>query len=214
MIRDGEYRYEAATCEGFVQQLAVSYLANNYWFYVMGFIPDGKDPRATDKRILEKYGIAASKFVRFRRKASGRANLQYLRHERTFLILATHGEHPLFDAEAANIRDSRRVPIKFKGYALSYRAGRVCVRIERETYKGLKAYFEGIAPKRSIDDLVSEFRALPFEPYAPVRVQLFSLLRLVNKRRQLASLAPVPQSAIRARRRIVTVFAGDEVSSQ
>src|SRR4051812_19044628 len=104
MNRGAEYRYEAASVEGFIQQLAVSYLTNNYWFYVMGHIPEGKDARATDKRILEKYGIAASKFARYRRKGTGQANLQYLRHDRTFLILATHGKHPLFEAEAANIR--------------------------------------------------------------------------------------------------------------
>jgi hypothetical protein len=202
------YRYEAASVEGFMQQLAVSYLPNGYLFYVMGYIPEGKDPQNTDKRILEKYGIATSKFTRYRRKGTGRANLHYLRYGRTFLILATHGEHPLFESEEANLRDARRVPIKFQGYAVSYRAGRTCVRIERERFKGLRAYFEGIAAKRTIDDLVGEFRALPFEPYAPVRVQLFGLLRLVNKRRQLASLAPLPQSAVRARRRIVTVFTG------
>ncbi len=213
MNRGTEYRYEAASVAGFIQQLAVSYLTNSYWFYVMGYIPEGKDPRSTDKRILEKYGIAVSKFTRYRRKGTGQANLQYLRHDRTFLILATHGKHPLFEAEAKNIRDARRVPIKFRGYAVGYRAERPCVRIERETFKGLKAYFEGIAAKRTIDDLVSEFRALPYEPYAPVRVQHFRLLRLVNKRRQLASLLPVPQSAVRARRRIVTVFTGIEETS-
>src|SRR5262245_58080496 len=123
MGEEGSYRYEATSVAGFIQQLAISYLANGYFFYVMGHIPDAKDPRATDKRILEKYGIAASKFVRYRRKGAGRANLQYLRHDRTFLILATHGAHAFFEAEASNIRDARRVPIKFKGYAVSYRGG-------------------------------------------------------------------------------------------
>lgn len=204
------YRYEAVTVEGFVQQLAVSYLTNGYFFYVMGSIPGGKDPRVTDKRIIEKYGIDASKFTRYRRKAVGRANLQYLRYERTFLILATHGEHPFFESEAKNLRDVRRVPIKFRGYSVSYRAGHPSVRIERGVFKGLKSYFEGIAQGRTIDALMGEFAALPYEPYAPVRVQLFGLLRHVNKRRQSASLAPVPNSAIRVRRRIVSVFVEDE----
>ncbi len=202
----GKYRYVATSAAGFIQQLAVSYLAHGYFFYVMGYIPDGKDPEATDKRILEKYDIASSKFMRYRRKESGRANLQYLRHERTFVILATHGEHRFFEAEAANIRDARRVPIKFRGYAVSFRGGHASVRIERETFKGLKAYFEGVATKRTVENLFDEFAALPFEPYGPVRFQFFRLLRLVNKRRQLASLSQLPQSAVRARRRIVSPF--------
>ena len=123
MEERGNYRYEATTVSGFIQQLAVSYLANGYFFYVMGHIPEGKDPRATDKRIIDKYGIAVSKFTRYRRKENGPGNLQYLRHERTFVILATHGEHPLFEAEAANLRDARRVPIKYRGYAVSFRGG-------------------------------------------------------------------------------------------
>lgn len=206
MEERGNYRYEATTVSGFIQQLAVSYLANGYFFYVMGHIPEGKDPRATDKRIIDKYGIAVSKFTRYRRKENGRANLQYLRHERTFVILATHGEHPLFEAEAANLRDARRVPIKYRGYAVSFRGGHASVRIERETFKGLKAYFEGIAAKRTVENLFGEFASLPYEPYGPIRVQLFRLLRLVNKRRVLASLPSLPQSTVRARRRIVTPF--------
>jgi hypothetical protein len=47
----------------------------------------------------------------------GIANIHYLRHDRFFVLLATHGHHPFYDDEAGNIRDARRVPIKFAGYA-------------------------------------------------------------------------------------------------
>jgi hypothetical protein len=206
MDETGIYRCVASSVEGFVQQLAVSYLPNAYRFYVMGFIREGKDPRATDERILEKYGIAVSKHTRYRRKKAELANLQYLRHDRTFVILATHGEHPFLKAEKASIRDATRVPIKYKGYALSHKRGHSSVRIERETHRGLKAYFEDIAAKRTMDELFREFAALPYEPYAPVRGQLFEILRAVNHRRKLASLCPLPHSAIRVRRRKVSVF--------
>jgi len=36
------YRCEATTIEGFVQQLAVSYIANGYWFCVTGLIRNGR----------------------------------------------------------------------------------------------------------------------------------------------------------------------------
>ena len=140
------YHFEAQTIEGFVQQLAVSYVAHGYWFYVTGVIPEGKDPRQVDEKLLAKYGIEMSKFTRARRKAAGRANLQYLRCGRFFTLIATHGEHGFFSkvdegGEGESIRDCRETPIKFASYAVSYRGGHAHVRIERETFAELKAYF-------------------------------------------------------------------------
>jgi hypothetical protein len=66
-----EYRCEATSVAGFVQQLAVSYIGRGYFFYVRGEIPEKKDPRIVDEHIIEKYGIAIGKTARARRKASG-----------------------------------------------------------------------------------------------------------------------------------------------
>ena len=41
------YRCVAASVAGFVQQLAVAYVANGYWFYVTGRVPDGRQPAAS-----------------------------------------------------------------------------------------------------------------------------------------------------------------------
>src|SRR5262245_60629084 len=114
------YQCEATTPEGFVQQLAVSYLGNGYWFYVTGGIPEGKDPRSVDAKLLSRYQIDLSKWARARRKRAGKANLQYIRFGRFFVLLATHGEHPFFAEEASSIRDARRTPIRFRGYSISY----------------------------------------------------------------------------------------------
>jgi hypothetical protein len=105
MKRTMPYRCEATTVPGFVQQVAVSYVANGYLFYVAGCVPAGKDPRTIDGKILERYGIAISKWAKARRKSLGQANLQYIRFERFFLILATHGQHRFFHEEAKVIRD-------------------------------------------------------------------------------------------------------------
>ena len=91
-----EYRCEATSVAGFVQQLAVSYIGRGYFFYVRGEIPEKKDPRVVDENITGKYGIAIGKKARALRKASGLANIQYLRFERSFVLLATHGRHPVF----------------------------------------------------------------------------------------------------------------------
>ena len=53
----------------------------------------------------------------------GIANVHYLRYQRRFLLLATHGFHPFYDDEAQSIRDARRIPIKFEGYSISVAKG-------------------------------------------------------------------------------------------
>ena len=128
-----------------------------------GTIREGKDPREIDRRIIERYGLAISKFTRARRKKSGTASVQYLRHERFFILLATHGKHRFFDEED-EIKDAREAPIRYEGYSVSVRAGRSCVRIDRGTYLNLKAYFEDIAAKRSVETLSKQLRGLPFSP--------------------------------------------------
>lgn len=207
MRGDFEYRCEAATLEGFIQQLAASYLRHGYFFYVTGTIREGKDPRDIDRRIVERYGLAISKFTRARRKKSGAASVQYLRHGRFFVLLATHGKHRFYEEEV-EIKDARETPIRHEGYSVSVRAGRSCVRIDRGTYLNLKAYFEEIAAKRPADVLARQLRGLPFSPYAPVRSQLFAILRAVNRARQVAGFEPVPNTAIRVRRVPVKTFGG------
>src|SRR5262245_19846691 len=137
--RVGMYRCEATSAEGFVQQLAVSYLGSGYWFYVAGEIPAGKDPRRVDEKLVTRYEIDLSKWARARRKRAGLANLQYLRFGRFFVLLATHGAHRFFEEEAASVRDARRTPIRFRGYSVSHRGGHPHVRIEQGEYKRLKA---------------------------------------------------------------------------
>ena len=62
------YRYETTSVEGFIQQLAVSYVGQGYWFYVSGVVPDRKDPRAVDTKLMTRYGVDISKWARARRK--------------------------------------------------------------------------------------------------------------------------------------------------
>jgi hypothetical protein len=205
------YRCEAPTIDGFVQQLAVSYIANGYWFYVTGVIPEGKDQRRVDEKLISKYGIDISKFSRARRKASGKANMQYLRHQRFFVLAATHGEHGFFrpieeGGEGDRIRDCRETPIKFASYAVSYRGGHAHVRIEIETFRELKAYFSQHACHWSAQRIEAQMRALPFEPYAPIRSQLFALLRLINRKRKTAQLDLVTTSCLRLQRRSCRPF--------
>lgn len=198
------YRCEATSVGGFVQQLAVQYVTHGYWFYVLGQIPDGKDVGAVDAKLIERYRIDCSSAERSRRKAAGWANVQYLRLGHEFIMVATHGAGRFFEEE--RFRDARRAPIQFRGYSISHRNGHTCVRIHRDEYVRLKAHFVELATRRTRSALASMFMALPFEPYAPIRDQLFRLLRAVNRTRGTAGMKPVPVTALRLRRRIYRPF--------
>lgn len=200
------YRCEATSLEGFIQQLAVNYLPHGYWFCVTGEIPAGKDPEAVDRKLIERYGVDLSRWARARRKRGGGANIQYLRWQRFFVILSTHGHHRFFDDEQAIVFDVRRSPVRVGGYAVSFRQGRSHVRMDDERYRELKAYFLERATHRTAAALAEELRRLPFEPYAPVRCQFFIILRAVNRARRAAGFQPVPWTALRLRRRIVKPF--------
>jgi len=200
------YHAEATSIAAFVQQLAVSYLANGYWFYVCGVVPANKDPRVVDAKLVDRYRIDISKWARVRRKRAGLANVHYLRFERTFFLLATHGLHRFFEEERNTFRDARRVPIRFQGYSISFRGGHAHVRIAQDRFQELKSYFTEQATRRTKEVLEEELSGIPFEPYAPVRRQLLTLLRAVNRARKGQGLAPVERSCFRFKRRIYRVF--------
>lgn len=202
----GEYRYEATSVEGFVQQLAVSYLKNRYWFYVQGEVPSGKDPLAVDEKLLTRYGVAQSKWAKARAVKRGEAKLQYLRFRSTFLLLATHGAHAFFERERESIRDARERPVRFYGYSIGYRDGHPHVRIAGVQYRAITDAFLEAALSATADAIAAQFRALPFEPYGPVKAQLKKLLFKVNRARRAAGLEKVPSSCLRTKRRTVRPF--------
>lgn len=200
------YRCVATSVDGFVQQVAVAYLARGYWFYVSGRIPADKDPSAIDAKLVAKYGIDVSQKERSRRKRAGLSNMQYIRHERFFLIMATHGHHAFFDEESAQIRDARRAAIRYAGYAIAFRNARVSVRIDPDEYRRLKGHFLELACRRSVQALEAEFARIRVQPYAPIRVQLLNIWRAGNRARRTAGLDLVPVDAVPWKRRIVRPF--------
>jgi hypothetical protein len=219
-----EYRFEATSVEGFVQMLASNYLPHGYWFYVTGRIPEGKSADSIDEKILAKYGIARSRQQRARRKLQGLANLQYLRFENFFVILATHGKHQFFESEGTTVKDIRKVPLQFRGYSISVKRGgflkreegedeatadkrhRVRVIISKEAFKNLAAHLLELSTHRTLETLRWEFWNQPYEPYAPIRKQMLKVLRAVNNKRTAMGYEKLPTDCIRYRRNIVKPF--------
>jgi hypothetical protein len=212
------YRCVATSVKGFVQQIATCYLRHGYWWYVTGKIPEHKDPANTDTKLVEKYNIDITEWRRSWQKKNGLANMQYLRHGHFFVLMATKGQHEFFTDEATRIRDIRKTPIRYAGYAISYRPGgrtregerdprwHAHVQIDRKRYSELKAWFEDYAPRRKPEWVTACFRRFPFEPYAPVRRQQLNILRSVNRRRKAAGQTPIPTTVLRTRRRVVRPF--------
>ena len=216
------YKWEATTLEGFVQQLAVAYIARRYFFYVSGRVPERLSKPEHDRRLLQKFDVARSKWSRYRRTKrvgpDGRplANVQYLRYRDFWVLLATSGYHRFFQEHSqpdsggiATIRqykDVRETPIQFGGYSLGHN-GKASVRISRPAYRELKAHFLQLATvHRSTERLEREFSRSPFEPYGGVTRQMFAVLRAVNKVRNTAGLIPVPNHCVRVKRRAVKPF--------
>ena len=216
------YRWEATTLEGFIQQLAVAYVARGYFFYVTGFIPRRITAAEHDRRLLAKFDVAHSKWSRYRRRRrcgeEGRplANVQYLRYGKSWVLLATAGEHRFFDehqgqdTESSRGRrqynDVRERPIRFGGYSVGWRK-RVTVRISPRTYRELKAHFV----ERAIDGhstalLEQDFRYFPFEAYAGVTRQMLAIHRAVNRVRRTAGLPGVARECLRFGRRSIRPF--------
>src|SRR5262249_30932228 len=153
--------------------------------------------------------IDVSQKERCRRKRNGLANMQYIRHDRFFLLMATHGKHDFFDEEAGQVRDARRIPIRYAGYSISFPNRRTCVRITVDEYARLKADFLEMSCGRSSESLAKEFGRIGLQHYAPIRIQLLSIWRAVNRARRAAGLESVAIDAVPWKRRIVRPFECD-----
>jgi len=90
--------------EALVQVIATNLLTAGYRYYVVGRIPDGKDPQRVDAKLKAKYDLGLSRWQRARRKRAGSASVRYLRHGRLFVMLATEGKHRWFEDERSQIR--------------------------------------------------------------------------------------------------------------
>ena len=218
------YKYEVTSEIGFLQRIATHLLPKGYFFFVQGTLPDGKNPSALDAKLLAKYDVAKSEGARRWRKQQGLGNVQYVRYQNHWILLATHGDHSIREGEGSNLKDVRRCPIRIGDYALYVKRGnylkkisteevakpdgkwRVRVLIAREPYRELCAYFLSIACHRRGEALTDELFSLPYEPYAPVRKQLLKLLRLINAKRQAAGYSKLPPTCLRFKREIVRSF--------
>jgi len=117
---------------------------------------------------------------------------------------ALHGRHQFFADERVRIHDLKRTPLRIGGYSISLRRDpkrrgqlRAAVRIDKEAYRMVRDSFLELSVHRRPEAIAAAIWSVPFEPYRPIREQLFRILTKVNERRKRAGYDAVPASCIR-----------------
>jgi len=223
-MQASEYRYEATSVAGFLSQL-VRYIQGGHYFYFACTLPPDADPQAVDRKLLALYDVVQPRWKRKTRSRGDRPSVHYLRHERFYVLLSTHGREEvggevrpgrLFVDHSKTIRDVRRTALKFRGYSVRYtysethKRWKVFVRLDREAYRAIRTSMTSAATRaryRQPAVLEHEFAKLALEPYGPVRKQLLAILKEVNRLRRRAGLSQINSRCIRRMRsRPVKVF--------
>lgn len=214
------YPHRFVNIHAFVQRVADNIVKYGNVKYVTGTIPDGRDPQEVDAKILNKYGIAVSRWTRSRRLGQGQVSVHYVRHQNFFAMFAPEprrGQSPWYELEewssekqvtmnGSRILDVRRKPLVHGGYSIGFKhctaTGRdhVTVRIHPLEYRALKAHFLQLAVHRSAGGLSREFNQFPFEPWAGVRMQRWNIFQAVNAARRKAGFAQLETSCLRKKR--------------
>lgn len=174
------------------------------WFYYVGRIPEHADPEAVDRKLIAKYQIPLNKDQAYRQRKAGRATARYLRYQRTFVLLSTHGQSVFL--QERQFKDLRREPMKLFGYSIAHRKGKASVRIEAQQFQILEEHFRSIATSIPCEALGREINELTFYRFKPVVKQLLALVRAVNEERAAWGLAPLDRDAVVLAKRPIPVF--------
>lgn len=212
------YRYEAQSVAGFVAQV-IRYISSGYYFYIRVLIPERKDPKFVDRKLLNLYHIAQPAWRRERRNLKKSAGIHYLRHNRLAVIMLTKGRHDGFYCDHANnVADIRRKALKVFGYSIRFgysaqeRRQKVFVRLHHEKYRELKNHFLTLATWESYRDphrLEREFQRLPIQAYDPIFDQLVAIARIVNRARRRRGFTPINVACLPHKVLPVKVFQDD-----
>ena len=208
------YACVAKNKDAFIAQV-VRYVSSGHYFYLTGTIPARKEPAKIDAKLIRLYGVDRPRWARARRRLGKLAGMHYLRHDRFFILIATHGKSPFFSDHQSRFRDIRRNALKVGGYSIRYtwstvdRRWRVFVRLDREAYANLRANMlqQALQPQFAArDKFEALFTDLQWQPYGPVREQLGSIVKASNRRRRYAGLPQARFACLPRMRRVTTVY--------
>lgn len=169
----------------FLRRVAIDYVRYGYTRYALREIPHHKDPVVVEQKLIALYEITRCRMTRLRRKRKGLANIQYIRLDRTFLLLATEGHHPVF--EQVRSHDIHTTPLHFRGYSIGIQRGKPCVQVCRDEWKNVEYRFSKLC-LRSKKEVDRKVNALPYYRFPGVVRQMLSLVEVINQRRKRAGL--------------------------
>jgi hypothetical protein len=162
---------EVASSAELIRRLTRYYLKEGYWYFVTGHIPEHKSIEKADITLSTKYETTLSKWQRHRRKARGLANVQYLRYERDFILIATDGDHPLFFQDRT-VRDARKHPIEIWYYWIRVRSPRRYeVIVAPWAYHVVKEKVIRLATEGRVDAVIEQLQSLRWINYPGVNRQ-------------------------------------------
>lgn len=182
------YSYEVATLGHFLRRIAFDYLRYGYRRWALRHIPLDKDLKAIDTKLIGTYGITQCRTRRMRQRRRGFAVVQYVRFNRSFVLLATEGKHSTF--ERIRSYDAKIVPLYINAYSIKVLHQGVSVQVRREVWRGVEIRLHRRALwSRTIVE--GEINALPFYRFPGVVTQIRGVVAAMNRRRRTAGLPKV-----------------------
>ena len=211
----------AKNIDGFLAQL-VRLVGHGYYFYFHGELKPSKDPERLDTKLIHEWQLDQPYWKREKRRRGEAPSIWYLRYERQYLLIATHGRnsdgdpHRFFKEYDSTLKDIRKNAIYFCGYSVRYPISketgrrRICVRLDKPTYEYLR---ESLCTKAICEQyrdravMESEIASLPYQPYRDVGRQLRIMLKEVNRRRsRYSGFEPARVQCIPQRMRVSRIY--------
>lgn len=218
-MEEESYRCEMASVEEFVRRIE-RLVRREYYFAFVGHLKPGKDPLALDQKMVRLWNLDRKEWRWAKRSRGSESNVHYVRFRRTYVLLATagrpekkgrrpwrRGEIPPrgeFFEQHPNHIDLKDVGLKLFGYNIkstysrAHNRRRVFIRLQREkAFPRIKASLlrkATLSRYQQREAMEAAFWHLPILWYGPVREQLSSVLRAVNRIRSRAGLSELRRS--------------------
>lgn len=181
-------RHEAQTLGEFLRRIAIDYARFGYTRYAVRTIPEGKDLDAIDRKLIAIYGVTSCRTTRMRRKHQGKACVQYLRFQHSFILLASYGEHAAFSKICSfDMKDS---PLHFRGYSIGFVGGTVSVRVAKSVWSHVRRELGTVALENRAQ-VEKAIASLPFYKFPGVVSQMTQLIADINHIRKQAGPAQI-----------------------
>jgi hypothetical protein len=179
---------ETKTVGDFLYRVAMGGFRFGYVRYAVRDIPDGKDLAVIDRKLLDTYGVTRCRMKRLRDRRRGIASVQYVRCDRTFILMATKGDHTAFSKVCSF--DARISPLHFGGYSIGFSGDAVSVRVAQDEWQPVYARLiaSALRDKQSVEQ---KFSSLSYCKFPGVLAQLRSAERMINQKRRIAGLETV-----------------------